>query len=366
MPPSPRPASALPRPLHAAPRLMRSASLSGYIELVQSLGRDPYLFLRTVGLAPEFLQDPEGLIPRDAARELLEITARATQTEDLALRLAAQRKLSMLGPISLVLREEATARQAIDTLCRYLKLVNAALVLIVEESDDFVIIREELLSSPGLSLRQSVELAVGTLYRMLSELIGPDWKPREVCFTHRPPANDAAHRRFFGRNVKFNQEFNGLICGAADLTRPRQLHDQGVARLARKFLDTALRSQSESVPELCHQIILALLPNGECSAAEVARLLHMDRRSLHRHLAAQGQSYSQLLDQLRADLVKRHLSESDLPLRDVAGLLGFTTQSSFSHWFLHHFGCSASQWSRQQRQKPLITTLPDPSPARSW
>ena len=69
---------------------MRSASLSGYMTLVRSLGRDPALFMRTVGLTPECLQDPETLIPRDAARELLEITARATRTEDLALQMAAQ------------------------------------------------------------------------------------------------------------------------------------------------------------------------------------------------------------------------------------------------------------------------------------
>src|SRR6478735_8337014 len=104
---------------------VRSASLNGYVELVRSLGRDPHAFMRTVGLPPEILDDPELLIPRDAARELLEITARATRTEDLALRLAAQRRLSALGPISLVLREEPTPRAALDTLCRYLKLVNA-------------------------------------------------------------------------------------------------------------------------------------------------------------------------------------------------------------------------------------------------
>ncbi|MGH2396970.1 MAG: AraC family transcriptional regulator ligand-binding domain-containing protein, partial [bacterium] len=72
--------------------------MNGYVELVKSLGRDPYAFMRTVGLQAKFLEDPETLIPRDAARELLEITARATQTEDLALRLAAHRKLSTLGP----------------------------------------------------------------------------------------------------------------------------------------------------------------------------------------------------------------------------------------------------------------------------
>lgn len=334
-------------PPRHSPQLMRSATLSGYVELVQSLGRDPHLFMRTVGLPVQLLKDPEALIPRDAARELLEITARATKTEDLALRLAAQRKLSALGPISLVLREEPTPRDALTTLCRFLKLVNPSLILHVEEMDGLVIIRENLLPSPGLPMRQSVELAVGGMFRMLSELIGPHWQPREVCFTHRPPVNAAAHRAFFGRNVKFHQEFNGLVCAASDLSRPRELGDQVAAGFARKYLEAALRDRSDSAQETCRQIILALLPAGDCSAQAVARLLHIDRRTLHRQLAAEGLAFGRVLEQVRADLVKRHLRESDLPLSEVAELLGFTRLSSFSHWFRGHFGCSASHWSQQ-------------------
>lgn len=326
---------------------VRSASLNGYVELVQSLGRDPYAFLRTVGLQPKFLADPELLIPRDAVRELLEITARATQTEDLALRLAARRRLSALGPISLVLREAGTPREALDTLCRYLQLVNASLLLDVEDAGRVVVIREELLPTPGLQMRQSVELAVGGMFQMLSELTGPQWQPLEVCFTHRPPGNAAAHRAFFRRSVKFNQEFNGLVCRARDLAQPRTLGDQVAAGFARKYLEAALVERGDSARQTCHQIILALLPGGSCTAAELARFLHIDRRTLHRRLAAEGLTFSGLLDQVRADLARRHLRESDRPLREVAELLGFARASSFSHWFGQRFGCSASQWKKQ-------------------
>ncbi|MGO4394459.1 AraC family transcriptional regulator [Variovorax sp. M-6] len=326
---------------------VRSGSLNGYVELVKSLDRDPYAFMRTVGLQAEFLEDPEMLIPRDAVRELLEITARATQTEDLALRLAAQRRLSALGPISLVLREDPTPRAALDTLCRYLKLVNASLIIRVEDTGSVVVIREDLLPTPGLQMRQSVELAVGTMFRMLGELIGKHWRPLEVCFTHRPPSNTSAHQAFFGRNVKFNQEFNGLVCLASDLSGRREFGDQVAAGFARKYLDAALTDRSESAQEACRQVILALLPGGTCTAQEVARFLHVDRRTMHRRLDAEGLSFSRLLDQVRSDLVKHHLRESDLPLSEVAQLLGFATPSSFSHWFQKLFGCSASQWSKQ-------------------
>lgn len=330
-------------------RLVRSATLTGYVELVESLGRDPHAFLRTVGLKAELLEDPETLIQRDAVRELLEITARATKTEDLALRLAAQRRLSTLGPISLVLREEPTARAALDTLCRYLKLVNTALTILVEEADSLVIIREDLVPSPGVPMRQSVELAVASLFRMLSELIGPNWRPFEVCFTHRPPAGGAAHRAFFGTSVKFNQEFNGLVCLATDLSMPRESADQVAASFARKHLEAALKNRGESAQEACRHLILALLPNGACTAQEVARHLRIDRRTLHRRLDAEGLTFSGLLDQIRSDLVKRHLREGDLPLSEVAELLGFSSPSTFSHWFRKLFGCSASQWSKEAR-----------------
>ncbi|MBS0452321.1 MAG: AraC family transcriptional regulator [Proteobacteria bacterium] len=330
-----------------ASEFVRSGTLAGYVELVKSLGRDPYAFMKTVGLHPKFLDDSEMLIPRDAVRELLEMTARATQTEDLALRLAAQRRLSALGPISLVIREDPTPRAALDTLCRYLKLVNASLTICVEDAGSMVVIREDLLPTPGVPMRQSVELAVGTMCRMLGELIGEHWHPLEVSFTHRPPRSGAAHRAFFGRNVKFNQEFDGLVCLASDLSKPRASADQVAAGFARKHLEAALADRSESAQESCRQIILALLPGGTCSVREVARFQHIDRRTLHRRLDAEGLTFSQLLDQVRADLVRHHLGESDLPMSEVAQLLGFARPSSFSHWFQKKFGCSASQWSKQ-------------------
>jgi AraC-like DNA-binding protein len=334
-------------PMRHLARLIRSASLSGYVELVRSLGRDPEPFLRAVGLKAQLLEDTETLIPRDAARELLEITARATHTGDLALRQAAQRRLSTLGPIRRVLREEATPRDALDTLCRYLRLVNPSMTIRVEDTDSLVVIREDLLPSPGVPMRQSVELAVGVLFRMLRDLTGPHWRPLEVCFTHRPPMDVQPHRAFFGRRVKFNQEFNGLVCLAVDLSKPREPGDPVAAGFARKHLDLALRDRSESVQEACRQLILALLPGGACTAQEVARHMRVDRRTLHRRLDTEGLTFSGLLDQVRANLIESHLRESDLPLREVAELLGFSRQSSFSHWFRRRFGCSPTQWSRR-------------------
>lgn len=328
-------------------RLVRSASLSGYIELTESLGHDPGALLRKAGLSARLLRDPQALIPSRALRELLELTASATGTEDFALRLAARRTFSNLGPISLVLKEEPSPRQALDALCRYLKLISTSLVMRIEETGQTVVIREDLLPGPGPATRQAMELSVAMMFRILRELIGPQWRPQQVCFTHRPPADMAAHRAFFGRNPMFNQPFNGMVCAAADLDTPRTPDHSGAIQLARDYLEASLRQRGEGMREACRELIMALLPGGRCTAQQVARHLRVDRRTLHRHLIVDGLTFSALLDEVRTELVRRHLQESDLPLGEIAGLLGFSNQSSFSHWFRASFGCSVTQWRLQ-------------------
>lgn len=324
-------------------RAIRSASLSGYPDLARSLGLDPAAAMRSVGLSPRCLDDPEILIAAEAVRELLEHSAQATGAEDFALRLAANRRFAHLGPISLVLREEATPLQALHTLCRYLRLLNASLMTRIETTGETVVIREELLVEPAQSARQSVELAIGVMFRILGELVGPQWRPLRVSFAHRPPRDLARHRAFFGCPVDFNQEFNGVVCAAADLQQQRPT-EPGMARFAREYLERALIQHRQGTRETVRQLVAALLPGGRCTAQQVAQHLGVDRRTIHRHLVAEGTSFQRVLDEVRADLAQRQLRDSDLPIGEVAGLLGFASPSAFGHWFKGHFGSSVTAW----------------------
>lgn len=334
--------------MSATDQLIRSASLNGYVELVRELGQDPLSLLRSVGLSTRPLANPESPIPSQAVRELLERTARATGAEDFALQLAARRTFSNLGPISLVLKEEPTPRQALDTLCRYLKLLSAALVTQVEDAGAMVVVREDLLPIPGVPIRQSIELAVAVKFRILRELIGPQWRPQQVCFMHRAPADTSGHVAFFGRMPMFNQSFNGMVCTLADMQLSRTPDNPGAARFARDYLEAALHRRHEGARATCRELMTALLPGGRCTAQQMARHLGIDRRTLHRRLSSEGHSFSELLNEIRSELVWRHLRETDLPLGEVAGLLGFSGPSSFSHWFRATFGTSVSGWRLQQ------------------
>ena len=151
--------------------------------------------------------------------------------------------------------------------------------------------------------------------------------------------------------VKFNQAFNGLVCLASDLAKPRESSDKLAAGFARKYLETELKKRAHSSQETCYQVILALLPSGDCTATAVARLMNRDRRTLHRQLSANGLGFAELLDRVRMDAVNRHLKESDLSLQEISALLGFALPSSMNHWFQAKFGCSPSRWKLLERNR---------------
>lgn len=336
-------------PLH----MVRSASLSGYAPLALSLGLDPNALLRAVGLPTQCLAHSEMPVAVDAVRDLLERSAALSGQEDFALRLAAQRSLANLGPISLVLKEEPTPRQALETLCRYLRLLNASLVTRLDMSHETVTICEEMRFPPGASARQAMELAVGVMFRILSELLGPDWRPLQVGFRHRPPADFGPYLRFFGPCVAFGQGFNGIVCPRAALDRPQAFQASGLARVARQYLDQALTAPPLQTHVTVRQLVAALLPGKRCTSQQVAQHLQMDRRTLHRHLGREGYAFSRLLDEVRMDLAARQVGETTLPLSEVAALLGFSTPSAFAYWFRGRMGCAPSTW-RQRRASALV------------
>ena len=51
--------------------------------------------------------------------------------------------------------------------------------------------------------RQALELATAALLGIVRELLGRQWEPLSLCFTHRAPASLDAHRARFGPRLQF-------------------------------------------------------------------------------------------------------------------------------------------------------------------
>ncbi|MNF58479.1 HTH-type transcriptional regulator VirS [compost metagenome] len=326
--------------------LVRSASLTNYAEIARSLNVDPMQQLRLVGLDPRCLLQPDLKISIEAVAQLLDSSAREAGVEDFGLRMAESRKPSNLGPLALLWREP-TLRSALKALQQFLHLHNQGLVLDIEESGGVAVLRLELVSVNHLFVRQSVELAVAVTHRMLKALLGNHWHPSAICFRHCNALDDSRHQRLFGTTVQFNCLMDGIVCRTSDLDRALPSADPEMARYVQQYLNSIREDSRTALLEQVHQMIWMLLPTGRCSVEQVAAHLGRDRRTLHRQLTREGETFSSLLDQVRKELASRYLANPHHPLSEIAAVLGFSELSAFSRWFSRLFDCSPSSWRTQ-------------------
>ncbi len=330
--------------------MVRSATLYGVVELLADLGHDAQPVLRRHGLRMSALQQPDHPIPVDAACKVLEEAALLTGHSDFGLRLAARRRLANLGAVSVLLREEPTGLEALDSLCRYLQLVNPCLNTRWEELGDVVLIEEHVLTDEATPQRQSVEMAVGVMHGVLRELLGAGWRAQRISFTHRAPVDTSFAKRLFACPLEYNAAFNGIACARAPLAAQLPGRDAALARFTQRALERSLAHTPQSSQQTVRQLVTALLAQGRCTATQVASILGLDRRSLARHLQREGQTFSSILQAVRKELVMRQLQGSDRSISDISHLLGFGSLSAFAHWFRSEYACSVSLW-RQTRQQ---------------
>jgi AraC-like DNA-binding protein len=70
----------------------------------------------------------------------------------------------------------------------------------------------------------------------------------------------------------------------------------------------------------------------------------MSRRTLARALSSEGAAFSGVLETLRQALSKRYLREQQLPIAEVAWLLGYSDISSFTHAFARWTGLTPTAY----------------------
>ncbi len=284
-------------------------------------------------------------IPVESVADLLEMAARQSGVETFGLRLAETRQISIIGPIGLLLREEATVGDAFHSLQRYITLHNEAARPRLEEVEDQAVISVDIDLKRRTPYRQGVELNLAVLYRVLGQLIGPQWHPL-VCIAHDPPARRDVHHRVLGPRVDFRCNYNGLIFPRSDLQRPVLGADPAFAQQIRAYLDALRGRTGPTFREKVSDLLRLQLSSGRCTSDRIARQLGCDRRTMHRRLMADNTTFDTVLNDVRTEAAVRLLQNRQAGLAEAAATLGFSSGSAFSRWFLAAFGTRPSEWRK--------------------
>jgi AraC-like DNA-binding protein len=332
--------------------LIRSACLTHFAEVARTAGIDPKAMLRRARLPLSCLDHQDMRIAVSGVRRLLEASAAAAGIDEFGLLMAERGGLSNLGPVALIVREQATVGTAIEALARYIHIHHDAMRLRIEHHSDVVTIALFLRGRLPRAQRQSTEMALGSVHRIIRSLFNADWRPLDVHFMHAPPRNRRYYRNFFGCNVTFDSDCDAIFCTADDMEHVIPTAHPLIARYLQSRV-AAFDNRPESWDDKVSELVRSLLPSGNCTIERVAEYLACSRRTIHRNLLDCGTSFSAILDAQRADLVTRLIEDRNRSLAETAELLGFSAQSAMARWFRGRFGSSITQWRDGIRPKTL-------------
>ena len=332
---------------------VHTQALTNYFEVARFVGLDPYAMLRRFRISPAILDDPDATLPSNFVADLLEASAEESGCESFGLLMAESRTLSSLGPLSLLLAHQGTAREVLTALVEYQGVLNEVMLLQIEsepqgDGDALAIIRVGFIND--YDGRQAVELAMAIICRTVSAVVGGRWHPDLAYFRHAAPADLSLHRRIFQCPLVFDADFNGLVCSEAALDAPNPAAESAMARHARRYLDTLVPAPLTGVmTERARRSLYLLLPAGRATLEQVGANLGQHPRALQRQLEREGRSFAILLAEVRRELALRYLANPAHSIGAVAQMTGYATLSSFSRWFATEFGMSPAQWRAEER-----------------
>jgi AraC-like DNA-binding protein len=292
------------------------------------------------GLTTEDVEDRKRRLDASAQVRVLELAAKELHDDCLGFRLARDFELGEIGLVYYVMASSDRLADALRNAERYCAINNEGVRLRISLKPKLVV-EFEYLNVHRLSDRHHIEFWLITLVRICRTLTSSRLAPYQIKLRHFRPETPPDIRSHLGCDIAFAADRDEMLFSARIGALPIVGADVHLNKLLLQYADEALGNRAarrDSIQSRVEDQIAQLLPHGKANASEIAHRLGMSRRTLARALAAEGAAFSIVLETLRQALAKRYLQEKELPVSEIAWLIGYREVSSFTHAFARWTG----------------------------
>lgn len=333
--------------------LIRARSLTGFGELVRSVGGDPDQLLRAAGIVPSLLDEPEATLPLEQMGRLLASAAREFALPDFGMRLAQRQDITVVGAIAIIALYSPTFGAALRSLARYWSYHTPGGVISLLNSSEsaHMEIRYEIDMADGEARRQAMELSFVVFLRFLGIYAPQALTHTRVRFRHAQILDGQAYREYLRCPVSFEQDFNAVLLPPSLADEPMaNTTNEALRAVAERYISSVVRRFPLDIGQQVRTLAERQLANGMVSISQIAAQLNFHPRTLQRRLAAQGLGFDQLLDDLRRERARELLGQHAIPLSQVSELLGYGQQSTFIQASHRWFGMSPGLFRQRRSQ----------------
>ncbi len=325
----------------------------GYIHLgvskeiaptLRDFGVEPDPVIREAGLDPHLFDDGTNVIPHMALGRLLTLSVARTNCPHFGLLVGQRATILSLGMVGRLMQHSETLGDAMRALVSNLSIQNRGAVPSLTISGDAAYFTFSVYQPEAESADQISDGSLAVAVNAIRALCGSHWNPIEILLPRIAPADQEPFRRHFRAPVRFNQESAIIVFPARDLG----LRIAGADPLLRAMLEERIRqlkgAQGSEFSDDIRRLLRTRLTSNHCSADDIAHLLTMHRRTLSRRLKGGGMGYRAITNEIRFEIARQLLQDTQVPLAQIAAALGYSEASAFTRAFRRWSGQTPTTW----------------------
>lgn len=181
--------------------------------------------------------------------------------------------------------------------------------------------------------------------------VGVDWQKCIINCNYSKPAYFSQYQDYFSGQVNFNTPIMQLCVPVDWLMLSNQTGNEFIYMQCEKKIDEILGSlhSKNNLSGKVRHLLLSRSFNDMPSIIEVADSLYMVERTLRYQLTKEKTSFRKILNEVKSELAKRYLRESDLSIQEIAFSLGYTHTQNFYRAFSKELGTTPEQYRKQYR-----------------
>ncbi len=319
------------------------------VQAASALGVDSAVLLRDAGISQDLLSAPAERIPLANYMDLYRMAAERSGDPDIGL---------YVGHI--IYFTGMNLHLYMTTICRNLKeyfnVIPSTIRIrgdtgrvLIRPEGEFIRLEWHPLSEETATWRPLVDEMLKSSAEIVSAICALPVPVRAAEFSYPAPDDTRALKRTFGSNLKFGCEVSclyfsrevvhyplidvGFELGADFWAGPRSVFDEPLT------VDPFLRDTRIAIRRA--------LPGGALTIDSLALELSVSRRTLQRRLSALQSSFKTMLQDVREEQSRRYLDDPRLAVTEIALLLGYSDQASFSNAFKSWCGCAPTEYRQR-------------------
>jgi len=326
----------------------RVGGMKAVIKVLADLGFEAGPLIKRVGLDQATLCDPDMIVPSSVFGELFAQCVRTTKCDHFGLLVGAEGSLAWLGRVGFIVRNSLTVEEALRSLVKYFYHHDRSVVMGLREADGQTALSYALLFKMEAQDQWLANMMCYSL-KIMRELCNPGWFPSEVTFAMPRPADIRPYQRLFRTRLTFDAAETAILFDASWLRRPVVNAEPELRRLLMKDIDESQPLDLGDFSLDVKRIVRTHIGTGHCTAKNLSGLLGVSVRALSGRLEESGTSFKQIVEDVRFEMAKQLIQNTDMPLRDISERLDYSEISAFTRAFSRWSGIAPGNWRRSMR-----------------